>query len=152
MTIDDHVKRGHPIIFGVLAFFSFIEFVQTAVLVASCESYTSLLETSGAEDRGRDEGDNSSFWRILADNNHNDYPNDSFRDRLAGAAAITATLGGGLTCGDMPNFAHCHQLDSAEAFAWICWIISTVAFVMIVMVGARSARRGDGFGGAVVAV
>lgn len=37
MPFDDHVKRGHPIVFGLLAFFSFVELVQSAVLVGSCE-------------------------------------------------------------------------------------------------------------------
>lgn len=70
--------------------------------------------------------------------------------RLAGAAAITNALGGGLNCGSMRGFAHCNQLNAAEAFAWINWILATFAFVVVVVVGARSARRGDGFGGAVV--
>lgn len=70
--------------------------------------------------------------------------------RLAGAAAITNTLGGGLNCDVYPG-AHCNQLNAAEAFAWINWILATFAFAVILFVGARSARSGNGFGTALIA-
>ncbi|KAI5474292.1 MARVEL-like domain protein [Pseudohyphozyma bogoriensis] len=69
---------------------------------------------------------------------------------LAGTAALTHTLGGGLDCSSIPDFAHCNQLNSAMAFGWIMWILSTFALVVVGVIGGRSARRGDGFGGALI--
>ncbi|GJN89879.1 hypothetical protein Rhopal_002868-T1 [Rhodotorula paludigena] len=70
---------------------------------------------------------------------------------LAGAAAITASLDGGLSCGDWP-FANCNQLNALEAFAWISWIIITIMLAFVLFAGARSARSGSGFGGPMVDV
>lgn len=73
-----------------------------------------------------------------------------FSSRVAGAAAITNSLGGGLHCSNYPGLAHCNQLNSAEAFAWINFIIVTFALFVIVFVGSKSARNGNGFGGALI--
>lgn len=61
---------------------------------------------------------------------------------LAGAAALTAALGGGLSCG-LTNLAYCGQLNAAIGFAWIEWIVITVLFVFILVLGSSALRRGD---------
>ncbi len=60
----------------------------------------------------------------------------------ATAASITHMLGGGLDCSNT-FYAHCGQLNAAEAFAWINWIIVTVAFVIVILLGTRSLRSGN---------
>lgn len=92
------------------------------------------------------------FWCVsLQAQDRGDLANSRLSlNRLAGAAAITNTLGGGLNCDDYPG-AHCNQLNAAEAFAWINWILATFAFAVILFVGARSARSGNGFGTALIA-
>lgn len=89
---------------------------------------------------------------------------------LAGAAAITSALGGGLNCNALPEgFGHCYQLcvlllsashtatmltlrcsNSAEGFAWLNWIIATLFLAYLLFVGWRSARSGNGFGAPLV--
>jgi hypothetical protein len=61
---------------------------------------------------------------------------------LAGAASLTAALGGGLSCG-LTNLAYCGQLNAAIAFAWIEWIIITILFIGIALLGTSALRRGD---------
>ncbi|KAL8290302.1 hypothetical protein RQP46_003241 [Phenoliferia psychrophenolica] len=166
MPFDDHVRRGHPIVFGLLAFFSFVELIQSAVLVGSYNRHDDYPSTA-IEQRTRFLvfvslwtlffslayiygflRATSSFLFSIA--SHGVWLFITWIFWLAGAAAITNALGGGLDCGSMKGFAHCNQLNAAEAFAWINWILATFAFSVVIVVGARSARRGDGFGGAVV--
>lgn len=61
---------------------------------------------------------------------------------LAGAAALTAALGGGEVCSHS-DLIHCNQIVAAEAFAWINFIIITIAFVLVVLLGVGAMRRGD---------
>lgn len=61
---------------------------------------------------------------------------------LAGAAALTAALGGGLSCGNT-NIAYCNQLNASIAFAWIQFIIITILLVVIAFIGTSALRRGD---------
>ncbi|KIK29940.1 hypothetical protein PISMIDRAFT_26895 [Pisolithus microcarpus 441] len=56
----------------------------------------------------------------------------------AGAASITATLGGGLNC---------RRLNAMEAFAWILWILTTLLLIVVAIRGILAARRGDGVRG-----
>lgn len=70
--------------------------------------------------------------------------------RLAGAAAMTDVLNGGLDC-DNYEGGHCDTLNASLAFAWLSWIVTTFAFGVILFIGARSARSGNGFGGGLLA-
>lgn len=38
MPLETHIKRANIVFLGIFIFFSFIELVQTGVLVGSCES------------------------------------------------------------------------------------------------------------------
>jgi hypothetical protein len=67
---------------------------------------------------------------------------------LIGAAVYSATLSG-RNCGGS-NLIHCNQLVATEAFAWITWILMTIAFVVVVLLGTRAIRRGDGLSNGLV--
>lgn len=69
---------------------------------------------------------------------------------LAGAASLTAALGGGLSCGNY-NGAYCGQQNASIAFAWIEWIIITVIFIVVGIIGSMALRRGDRLSAGLVA-
>jgi len=60
---------------------------------------------------------------------------------LAGSAAYSAAVDGH-NCSSN-GLIHCNQIVAAEAFAWITWILMTLAFVVVVLLGAGAVRRGD---------
>jgi len=68
---------------------------------------------------------------------------------LVGTAALTGTLGGHVSGSD--KLSHHNQLNSAEAFGWINFVLTTILLVGIVSAAVRSARTGNGFGGAIIA-
>merc|ERR1712093_545014 len=128
-SLDAHTKRGHVVTFSLLILFSLIEWAIAAYLV---NTY----------------------------NSNDNYPSNSVRDRvrflpwvfwLAGTAALAAALGGSLDC-DTYGRPHCDTLNALEAFGWINWVIVTIMFAYALFAGARSARSGNGFGGAMVDV
>ncbi|KAJ3729219.1 hypothetical protein C8R42DRAFT_651218, partial [Lentinula raphanica] len=65
----------------------------------------------------------------------------------ASAAAVTEMLGGGLNCNDVTGFNYCGQLNALEAFAWIEWILTTLALIVVLISAIIAGRRGDGFRG-----
>ncbi|SCZ99093.1 BZ3500_MvSof-1268-A1-R1_Chr7-1g09390 [Microbotryum saponariae] len=166
MALDSIIKRGHPIVFGLMVFFSFAEMIQTAVLVGSYnrkDDYPSsllkgstrfLLFTSlwtlffGIAYIVGVVRSSSSFLFSIA--SHGAWLALTWLFWLAGSAAVTDGFRKLGDCGAR-RLGHCGQLQSAEAFGWINWILSTIALAAIVVVGARSARSGNGFGGALSA-
>jgi len=66
----------------------------------------------------------------------------------AGAASITAALGGGYNCSTI-NFLliYCNQLVSLEAFAWAVWSLVTIALIFVLISALTARRRGDGLFG-----
>jgi len=64
---------------------------------------------------------------------------------LSGAAAITEALGGGLNCGT--HVVYCGQLNALEAFAWIIWVLLTVGFTVVLVLGVRARRLREGYNG-----
>jgi len=68
---------------------------------------------------------------------------------LSGAAAITASLGGGLDCNF--HFIFCGQLNALEAFAWLEWVVLTVGFIYILVIAVRAKQRGEGYNEPVLA-
>ncbi|GAA5952442.1 hypothetical protein JCM21900_005311 [Sporobolomyces salmonicolor] len=167
VNVDTHVKRGHPIVFGLLILFSLIEWIQCAVLVASYNHHNDYPSDS-IRDRvrfllfcglwtfvfsiayivGFFKAASSFAFSIAS---HAVWIFVTWVFWLAGAAALTNSLGGGLDCGDFHG-GHCHQLNNAEAWAWISWITTTFLLAVVLMLGGRSARGGNGFGGAMVDV
>jgi len=70
---------------------------------------------------------------------------------LAAAAAITSNLGGGLNCKTQDFFVYCGQLNAVEGFAWVIWITLTFTLIFVLIRGISAAKRGDGYGGGLVA-
>ncbi|BGO90581.1 hypothetical protein NBRC10512_005301 [Rhodotorula toruloides] len=161
-NLDAHIKRSHIVSFSLLALFSFIEWVICAVLVSSYNSHNDYPSHS-IRDRVRFllfvglwsflfsffylagflTAATSFLFSIAS---HAVWIGITWVFWLAGAAAITDTLGGGLDCGNF-HLAHCHQLNAVEAFGWINWILITFLLAFVLFAGARSARSGNGFGG-----
>ena len=166
MAIDTHVRRGHPIIFGLLILFSIIEVAITAWLTAMFDDYYSFFSFA-ERDRIRFLLF-TSLWTILISlilmGFFYRFPENLFASTgshiilmtltwifwTAGAASITAVLGGGLNCGAYAHPAYCGQLNAAEAFAWINWILATIALFVVAVRGVAGARRGDGWRGPLV--
>jgi hypothetical protein len=69
---------------------------------------------------------------------------------LAAAAAITQSLGGGLSCSHQNFWNYCGQLNAVEGFAWLIWILVTFTLIMVIIRGIAAARSGDGYGGGLV--
>jgi len=68
---------------------------------------------------------------------------------LAGAAAITDSLRGGLDCSR--GFIYCSQLNALEAFAWLEWVVLTAGFIYILVIAVRAKQRGEGYNGPILA-
>jgi len=69
----------------------------------------------------------------------------------AGAAAITASLGGGHNCSKLKyNLPYCNQLNALEGFAWAEWLLVTLALIFTIALALRAVRRGDGYRGQLV--
>ncbi|KII94213.1 hypothetical protein PLICRDRAFT_132735 [Plicaturopsis crispa FD-325 SS-3] len=171
MAIDTHVRRGHPIVFGLLVFFSIIELAISAWLTSrfnAHHNYQSLTE----RDRVRLLLFDSCwtiffglFYGVLFTHSPNGSALTSVASHgvfliitwilwTAGAAAITENLGGGLNCKQNNAeglFVYCGQLNALEGFAWVIWILITFALIVVLFRGISSARRGDGFRGHLIA-
>ncbi|KAF9785753.1 hypothetical protein BJ322DRAFT_1056193 [Thelephora terrestris] len=165
MQINNHVKRGHPITFGLLIFFSIIELAISAWLVSMFNKHHNEL-SGGVSDRTRYLLF-TSIWTVcgsfvlmllfLVFANagiftsvvvHLVYLALTWIFWTAGAAAITAALGGGLDCN--LGYIYCAQLNALEGFAWICWILTTFAIVVVMFRSVSSHKRGDGWTGQLV--
>ncbi|KAI0756153.1 hypothetical protein C8Q80DRAFT_1091589 [Daedaleopsis nitida] len=166
VEFDRHVRRGHPIIFGFIILFSIIELADSAWLVSRYNLFHNF-PSFAVRDRARFLLF-TSCWTIffslfyLALFLHS--PTGGFMTSVAshaiflvltwilwtaGAAAITAALGGGLNCSDAHQY--CGQLNALEAFAWIVWIFVTFALIVVLFRGISASRRGDGYRGSLVA-
>ncbi|PVF96598.1 hypothetical protein CPB86DRAFT_786817 [Serendipita vermifera] len=72
----------------------------------------------------------------------------------AGAGSLTSSLGGGINCTKVQrNVVYCNQLNAAEGFAWIEWLLTTFLLAVICYCWVRGSRRGEalrGLGGQLV--
>jgi len=163
MGFNDHVKRGHPIVFGLIIFFSMIELAISAWLVSHFNKHRNYTDRS-ENDRTRfllfasiwtlffSVGYTVLFWiapsSVLASvASHGIVLFFTWLFWTAGAAAITAELGGGLNCSTQNTFVYCGQLNALEGFAWVIWVLVTFAIIVVFIRGVTAARRGDGFRG-----
>jgi len=168
MTTDDWVRKGHPIIFGILLGFSIIELAISAWLTARFNSHHDYLNV-GERDKVRytlfcstwtivgscfffilflHSATGSVLTSVLA---HLIYLSLTWIFWVAAAIAITTMLGGGLNCSKQHGFVYCQQLNALEAFSWMIWIIVTLTLIFVCIRGISSARRGDGYRGGLVA-
>lgn len=157
-----HIRRGHPVLFGILAFFALIEGCITSWLVSRYNAHDTY-----PNDSYRDRlkflvfvswwtfvftigyvvafmTASSSFIASIA--SHLAWLTLTWIFWLAGVAAYTAALGGGQRC-SISTLTYCSQLVAAEAFGWIELITLTVAFVAILFIGGSALRRGDRLSG-----
>lgn len=63
----------------------------------------------------------------------------------AGAASITAALGGGLNCSKIKeDIVYCNQLNALEGFAWLSWcVLFPTHFILFVETYAVPQGRCD---------
>ncbi|KAI0347858.1 hypothetical protein BDW22DRAFT_1349932 [Trametopsis cervina] len=165
---DRHIRRGHPITFGLIILFAIIELAIASWLVSRFNAHHNYFST--------DERDRTRFllftsiWTIFFSflymllflhsassgsvltsvGSHGVFMFLTWIFWLAGAAAITDTLNGGLNCGT--GVIYCDQLNALEAFAWVETVLVTFALVVVTLRGVSSSRRGDGIRGQMVSV
>ena len=166
MALTTHIRRGHPIIFGLLILFTIIELALSAWLTSRYNLYHNYSSVT-VRDRVR-------FvlfccaWTlafaipmvgffffiptsiVASVATHLIFLTLTWIMWTAAAASVTEMLGGGLNCSTQRIFVYCGQLNALEAFAWIIWIIVTIAFFVVLVRGIISARRGDGYRGSLV--
>ncbi|KAI0673934.1 hypothetical protein C8Q78DRAFT_661244 [Trametes maxima] len=166
VDFDRHVRRGHPVIFGFIILFSIIELAISAWLVSRFNLRHDYLSID-VRDRTRFLLF-TSCWTIFFSLfyfalflhspsggimtsivSHAAFLIITWIFWTAGAAAITAALGGGLNCD--AHFTYCGQLNALEGFSWVVWIFVTFALLVVFLRGIAASRRGDGFRGGLVA-
>ncbi|EGN93733.1 hypothetical protein SERLA73DRAFT_189489 [Serpula lacrymans var. lacrymans S7.3] len=167
MAFDNHVRRGHPIVFSLIIFFSIIELAISAWLTSRFDANHNYFSV--------DERDRTRFllfasiWTVVFSALYMFFffflPSGIFSSVAshilflsitwifwtAGAASITAALGGGLNCTTQNIFVYCGQLNALEGFAWVIWILVTFAILVTIFRGITAARRGDGMRGPLIA-
>lgn len=164
---DSAVRRAHPILFGSIVLFALIEMCVSAWLTAKynanhnypfgavrarvryilfCSIWTALVGAIFLV----------LFWVTSVGSimtsvaAHFIFLIVTFILWIAAAAAITESLGGGLSCGHQNFFAYCGQLNAVEGFAWLIWILVTFTLIMVIIRGIAAARSGDGYKGGLV--
>ncbi|KAK0493228.1 hypothetical protein EDD18DRAFT_1181119 [Armillaria luteobubalina] len=169
MTLDSHVRRGHPItiIFGFLILFGIITLSISAW-------FTSQFNEHGHQN-GITQRDRiryilfastwtvvfSTFYLVLFLHFDTGSVLTSIASHFiflfltwviwtAAAASITQNLGGDLDCKTEDVFVYCDQLNALGAFCWIEWILVTLAIFFVIFRGIQAARRGDGYQGGLV--
>ncbi|KAH7911581.1 hypothetical protein BJ138DRAFT_1006300 [Hygrophoropsis aurantiaca] len=168
MAFDTHMRRGHPIVFSLIIFFSIIELAISAWLTSRFNSHRNYF-SSAEQDRTRFLLF-TSLWTIVGSAlymvfffvspssvitsvaSHIFFLVLTWIFWTAGAASITAALGGGLNCRTQVVFVYCGQLNALEGFAWVVWILVTLAILVVIVRGIQAARRGDGMRGPLVGV
>jgi len=169
MGVDRHIRRGHPITFGLILFFSIVDACIATWLSAKFNqnhnalSSAVLIRTHFLAFVG--------WWTVLFSAiymalflhsastgsiatsiiSHFGFLMLTWIFWTAGAASITAALGGGINCSSIKfSVVYCNQLNALEGFAWATWILVTFALITVMVVGIASVRRGNGARGQLV--
>jgi hypothetical protein len=166
--IDSHIRRGHPIVFGVIILCALIELSISAWLTARFasnhneHSATELDRTHFILFTACWTVFFSLFYMVLFQHSastgsvltsvasHAIFLVLTWIGWVAGAAAVTQMIGGGLNCATQDTFVYCNQLNAMMAFAWIVAVLVTFALVFVLVRGISAARRGDGYRGQLV--
>ncbi|GAA5893053.1 uncharacterized protein JCM6883_007552 [Sporobolomyces salmoneus] len=166
MPIDTHVKRAHPILFGLLILFTLVGWAMCAAVTNHYNGQD--WPSNSIRDRVRFllfanlwtfvfaiiylvgflKATGSFLFSIAS---HAVIIFLSWVFMMSGVAALTQSLGGGLNCNTF-RYAYCGVLNGIEGISWLNWIILTILLVMILVQGSRAGRSGNGFGGALVEV
>ncbi|THH26835.1 hypothetical protein EUX98_g7353 [Antrodiella citrinella] len=162
---DSHIRRGQPITMALLIFFAIIELAIASWLTARFNQHHNFL-SNAVRDRTRFIVF-CSVWTIVVATlymfaflrasgsilasvgSHGIFLFITWVFWLSAAASITAAYSGGLSCSQ--HFVYCGQQNAQEGFAWILWILTTFALVMLIFRGVAASRRGDGFRGGLIA-
>jgi len=166
MALGSIVQRGLPIFSGFVLLFALIEMIITAVLVSSYNStdsypdgsykgairfllFTSIwtLVTGGGLLAAFFLATSSIVASIAS---FGAWAALTWLFWMAGAAAITAATSGSLHC-HHSALAHCYQLQATEGFAWIQFILFVLFIGLLIFLGVRSSRNGNGFAGSMIA-
>ncbi|EJD03794.1 uncharacterized protein FOMMEDRAFT_105969 [Fomitiporia mediterranea MF3/22] len=170
VNFDNHIRRGHPVLFGLIVFFSIIEGAIATWLIARFDQHHNYPSKAVRDRTGLLTF--TSWWTVLfgaiyaglflwsasrtstnvltSVGSHAIFLVITWILWTAGAASITAALGGGHNC-SKTALVYCDQLNALEAFAWIVWVLVTIALFVVLVRGCLSARRGDGLKGQLVA-
>jgi len=167
IDLDPIVQKGHPILFGLIILFSIIEMSISAWITSQ---YISLHNSPNTNTTTRVQFILfTSVWTIVLSIaysiifqmwtykpfagtlSHFIFLIITWIFWLAAAASITTNLGGTLDCSTQNYFEYCGQLNAMLAFSWLIWILITVTLILILLSGIRSARRGDGYSGSLIA-
>jgi len=161
---DKLVKVGHPVLYGFLAIWTFVELVLAAYLVGhynsngypntSTQNQTRFLLFAGllgfllsVAYAVMFRVASGSFLSSIA--SHVGSVALLWIFFLAGAAALTNNLGGRIDCGQA-DFATCTTLNALEGMSWVVFVWLSIILVLLAIIGIRSARSGNGFGGSLV--
>ncbi|WWD18365.1 hypothetical protein CI109_102815 [Kwoniella shandongensis] len=157
-----HIKRGHPIFFGLLTLFALIEGAVTSWLVSRYNDHDTYPSNS-YRDRIKflvfvswwtfvfSAGYIVAFFLaydsfISSIASHLGWVALTWIFWLAGASSFTAANGGGHACNNS-SITYCNQLEATEAFAWIEWILITLMFISMLWIAGQALRRGDRLSG-----
>jgi len=168
MALENWVRRGHPILLAVIIFFSIIEGALATWLTVRYNqhhNWSSIAERNDARFLTF-----TSWWTVIVSffigalfwHNASGSVLTSVLAHVvvlgltwifwtAGAAAITAAIGGGYNCSRIDfQVTYCNQLNALMGFGWTVWLFVTVALFIVIVRGISGARRGDGFRGPLV--
>ncbi|KAF8323206.1 hypothetical protein DL93DRAFT_2162390 [Clavulina sp. PMI_390] len=161
MAIDDHVRRGHPVLFGFMLLLALVEIAISGFLVGRYNTRHDFPNL-GVRDRTRFLLF-CSIWTFFLGifylvlflhsastgsvatsvGSHLGFLVLTWIFWTAGAAAITAALNGGHNCSNLKyNLPYCNQLNALEGFAWAEWIVVTIALIAVISLTIRALRRG----------
>ncbi|KDQ14585.1 hypothetical protein BOTBODRAFT_110017 [Botryobasidium botryosum FD-172 SS1] len=160
------IRRGHPILFGLICFFGIVEgclatwlavhfgrhhnwysiAVRDRTYFITFVSWWTVLFSAFFTILFLHSPTGSVFTSIGA---HLVFLALTWIFWTAAAASITAANGGGFNC-TSPQIVYCNQLNALEGFAWAEWILTTIAFFVVLFLGIRSVRRGSGYRGHLV--
>ncbi|THH08350.1 hypothetical protein EW145_g2766 [Phellinidium pouzarii] len=168
---DRHIRRGHPVLFGLIVLFAIIEGSISSWLASRYGRHHNFPSTA-VRDRTSFLAF-TSWWTVLfgilyialflhsassgsvltSVGSHGLFLVITWIFWTAGAASITSALGGGNNCSniDFP-LLYCNQLNAEEGFAWVVWIFVSLALLVVLFRGCASTRRGDGLRGQLVTV
>ncbi|KZS92134.1 hypothetical protein SISNIDRAFT_455890 [Sistotremastrum niveocremeum HHB9708] len=169
MAFDSHIRRGHPITFGLIFFFAVVEASLATWLSVRFHQHHNAFK-SDVKTRAHFLCF-TAWWTVLFSflylglflhsastgsiatsvASHLGWLALTWIFWTAGAAAITQALGGGLNCSKIDfEVAYCNQLNALEGFAWATWILITFALIVVLLLGVRAVRRGEGYRGQLV--
>jgi len=166
--MDAAMRKGHPIVFGVIVVIAIIEMCISAWITAK---YNTLHNFPNSDLQARVRYILfASIWTVLLSSaylvlfitmagnviasvaSHFVFLLLTWVFWLAAASALTQSLGGALDCQIQSAFVYCVHLNALEVFAWLIWAILTLMLLIVLLRGIIGARRGEGVAAPMVEV